>query len=175
MFPGHFNFIMAMLCGGMFVIPAVADMQINMRGTLVVLPCVVNDNSPVEVDFGEISREVLTTANTPYYSQDFTVSMNCAYFQGVPMMTVTASGIHNATEGTIQTSRYDEGLIIFLRKQGGATPVPIGSAIDITDSLSGSDSTRTLTLNAGVGRFLEMDDITPGTFSGTIALQVIYQ
>lgn len=153
-----------------------ADMDINYSGELFVPPCTVNSGNPVSVDFGEIIRENLANADTPYLAQDFPVALTCSdYISGLPQLTLTASAVHDAPSGTIQTSKYSEGLIIYLRQQGGVAPIPIGTPTDVSASMAGEGNAKTLTLNAAVGRYLAQEALMAGPFTATANLLVVYQ
>ncbi|EAA4084738.1 fimbrial protein [Salmonella enterica subsp. salamae] len=154
---------------------AVFAVNVNFKGTLVIPDCTVNNNTPLEVDFDRVEIQTLTAANTAYHAKNFNVSLNCPYTVGVPELTLTSSAIHDAARGVIQTTKYDEGLVIYLRQKDGTTPVPLGTATNVSTSVTGTGNARTLTLNAGLGRVKNMSDLTAGDFTGTVGLQVRYE
>ncbi|EBV2827377.1 fimbrial protein [Salmonella enterica subsp. enterica serovar Adelaide] len=149
--------------------------DVNFKGALVIPDCTVNNNTPLEVDFGRVEIQTLTAANTAYHAKNFNVSLNCPYTLGLPKLTLTSGAIHNAAQGVIQTSKYSEGLVIYLRQSDGVTPVPLGTATNVSTSVTGTGNVRTLTLNAGMGRIKNMSDLTAGDFTGTVGLQIRYE
>ncbi|EIN0011229.1 fimbrial protein [Salmonella enterica] len=153
----------------------VSAVDVNFKGSLVIPDCTVNNNTSLEVNFDDVEIQTLTAGNTPFHVQRFDVALNCPYTVGQPKLTVTSSAIHNAAQGGIQTSKYSEGLVIYLLQKDGTTAVPLGTASNVSTSVTGTGATRTLTLNAGVGRVKEMSDLTAGPFTGTAGLQVRYE
>ncbi|MCZ4677301.1 fimbrial protein [Citrobacter sedlakii] len=166
-------FLAALIAGLLPV--AVPAVDVSFKGSLVIPDCVVNNNAPLEVDFGEVEIQTLSSGNTAFHARDFDVSLNCPYTVGLPMLTLTSATPHDAAGGVIQTSKYDEGLVIYLRQKGGTAPVPLGAATNVSSSVTGSGTSRTLKLNAGLGRIKEMSDLTAGPFTGSAGLQVRYQ
>lgn len=162
------------LITGLFT-QAVYAVDVNFKGALVIPDCTVNNNTPLEVDFGRVEIQTLTAANTAFHARDFNVSLNCPYTLGLPKLTLTSSAIHNAAQGVIQTSMYAQGLVIYLRQKGGTAPVPLGTATNVTTSVTGTGNSRTLTLNAGIGRIREMSELNAGEFTGTVGLQIRYE
>ncbi|ECE5745837.1 hypothetical protein DK749_24945, partial [Salmonella enterica subsp. salamae] len=41
--------------------------NVNFKGILVIPDCTVNNNTPLEVDFGRVEIQTLTAANTAYH------------------------------------------------------------------------------------------------------------
>ncbi|EDQ9959170.1 fimbrial protein [Salmonella enterica] len=152
-----------------------AATTVNFKGNLIIPDCIINNNSPLEVDFGDVEIQTLDGINTPYHARDFNIPMTCPYILGTPRLTLTSSAIHNAQQGIIQTSKYHEGLMIYLRQKGGGTAVPLGTATNVSSSVTGAGTSRTLTLNAGIGRYKEMQLLTPGPFTASASLQVRYE
>ncbi|EAU2710550.1 fimbrial protein [Salmonella enterica] len=153
----------------------VSAVDVNFKGSLVIPDCVVNNNTALTVDFSEVEIQTMTSANTPFHVKSFDVALNCPYTMGLPKLTLTSSAVHNASQGVIQTSKYSEGLVIYLRQKDGTTPVPLGTATNVSTSVTGSGTSRTLRLNAGVGWIKNMSDLTAGPFTGTAGLQVRYE
>ncbi|EFB0088245.1 fimbrial protein [Salmonella enterica] len=167
-------------CGGLVLAvlmsgSVMADTALNFKGNLIIPNCVINNNNPVSVDFGDVEIQTLDVMNTVYHARDFNIPMHCPYTVGTPKLTLTATAIHDAAQGVIQTSKYAEGLVIYLRQKGGNTPVPLGSATAVTSSVTGSGTDRTLTLNAGMGQFKGMQTLKPGPFTASASLQVRYE
>ncbi|HDC1420162.1 TPA: fimbrial protein [Salmonella enterica] len=148
---------------------------INFKGNLIIPDCTINNNSPLEVDFGDVEIQTLDALNTAYHARDFNIPMTCPYILGTPRLTLTSSAVHIAQQGIIQTSKYNEGLVIYLRQKGGNNVIPLGTATNVTNSVTGTGTSKTLTLNAGIGRYKEMQLLTPGPFTASASLQVRYE
>lgn len=166
-------FLAVMLGGVLQVVQAATT--VNFKGNLIIPDCTINNGNPLEVDFGDIEIQTLDAANTVYHARDFSIPMTCPYILGTPRLTLTSSAVHNAQQGIIQTSKYSEGLVIYLRQMGGGTAVPLGTATNVSSSVTGTGTSRTLTLNAGVGRYKDMQQLTPGPFTASASLQVRYE
>lgn len=151
-----------------------ADTGMVFTGNLVVPLCTVNNNTQVTVPFGDVEIQTLVAANTPYHLRDVTIPIACPYTVGTPRLTVTTSSAHNATQGVLQTSKYSEGLVVYLRQKDGTTPLPLAAETTVTSSVTGSGTTRTLTLRAGIGRINSLDMLTPGEFTASSTLQIRY-
>ncbi len=158
-----------------FPVASFADVGISFSGNLIIPQCTINNNTDVIVDFKDVEIQTLTAADTAYYNQPVIIPINCPYTQGTPNLILSSSAVHSAAQGAIQTSKYSEGLVVYIYKQNGTTPVVLGTATDISDSITGTGTARTLTLNAGVGRIDTMDKLTPGNFTASATLQIMYK
>lgn len=167
-----------LLCSILILLSTVAraDITIDFKGNLLIPDCKINNNNPVEVDFGDVEIQTIDTVNIAYHERDFDIPVDCPYTKGVPKLTVTSTTPHNKSQGVIQTSKYNEGLIIFLRSKGGQQPLPLNSKVDITSSISGTiGNVRILTLNAAVGQFKGMQYLTPGPFTASVTVAMLYE
>jgi len=152
-----------------------ADTGMNFKGNLVIPQCTINGNVSVEVDFSDVEIQTLTAKNTAYHIQPLNIPVDCPYTLGSPKITLNSSSVADANKGSIQTSKYSEGLVVYVLKKDGSTAIPLGKASDISDSMSGTGKSKTLLLNAGLGRTGELEALTPGKFSASATLAVIYQ
>lgn len=167
--------VLGLVLAIMFPAISQADTAISFSGNLTIPLCTVNNNAEVKVDFKDIEIQTLVAADKAYSIKEFSVPVNCPYTIGTPSITVNSSAIHNATNGVLQTSKYSEGLVVYMLKKDATTALPIGAASDISQSMTGTGNNRTLTLNAGVGRIGELDTLTAGTFTASATMQVSYQ
>ncbi|WP_434134178.1 fimbrial protein [Enterobacter cloacae] len=166
--------ILAMLMAGASC-PVHAVTPVEFKGNLVLPLCTINNNNPVTVSFDDVDIQAMPVSGSPYNQQDFPVNMFCPYTLGTPMLTVTSASVYNAPGGIINTSKSSEGLVVFLRQKGGGLVLPLGTATDVTSSITGAGTDLTLTLNAALGQMNGMDKLTPGPFTATANLQVQYQ
>jgi type 1 fimbria pilin len=157
-----------LLCGAQLSGVAQAETTINISGNLVVPACEINSNSPVNVTFGNIDMKDMIAINTPYQPREVAIPINCAYTSGAPILTLSGS-VHDAAAGSIQTSKYAEGLIIYIRQADATTPINIGSPVDVTTSVNGGN----LTLNFAVG-IKEAGLLQPGNFTATATMALTY-
>lgn len=167
--------VCSLLAFSMLPLTVAADTGMVFTGNLVIPLCTVNNNTQVTVPFGDVEIQTLTDANIPYHLQEITIPVVCQYNMGMPRLTVTTSAAHDAAKGILQTSKYSEGLVVFLRQKDGTTAMPLGVETGVNTSVTGSGAARTLTLKAGIGRVNTLDKLTPGEFTATSTLQVRYQ
>lgn len=159
-----------------------ADTTVNFTGNLIIPDCTINNGNPLEVDFGEVEIQSLDSTDTPYHEQSFRVPMYCPYTGGTPKLILTGNA-HDATRGVLQTSKYSEGLVIYLRQQDGTAVLlnagAWGAATNISRSVSCNGSAAgnncTLALNAALGRIYEMSRLKAGDFTASAGLQVRYE
>ncbi|EPY3080996.1 fimbrial protein [Shigella sonnei] len=163
------------------LLPAVAtaDVTVTFKGNLTVPDCTINDGNPLMVDFGDVEIQSLESTGVPYHGRNFDVPMSCPFTAGTPGLILTGNA-HDAARGMLQTSKYSEGLVIYLYQKDGRTAVPLNvKATDISPSVSCNGSATgnncTLTLNAALGRIYEMSKLTAGSFSASAGLQVRYE
>lgn len=149
---------------------ASADMAITMTGNLIIPSCVINNNSPLNVVFGNVYTVDFAKVNTAYYPRDVVIPIDCPYSDGTPMITISATSIHSSAEGAIQTSKYSEGLVVYLRQAGGISPITIGTPVDATTSVNA----QALTINTAVG-VTTLNTLTPGSFTATANLYLAYE
>ncbi len=152
-----------------------ADTGMVFTGNLVVPLCTVNNNTQVTVPFGDVEIQTLSAVNTAYQLRDVTIPVVCPYTSGTPRLTVSTTSAHNAAQGVLQTSKYREGLVVYLRQKDGTTALPLGTETAVTSSVTGTGTTRTLTLKAGIGRIKDLETLTPGEFTASSTLQIRYQ
>lgn len=152
-----------------------ADTAMTFKGSLIIPSCTVNNNTEVSVPFNDIEIQTLTAANTAYDIKQIAIPLNCPYVAGTPNITISSSMVHDAAKGILQTSKYSQGLVIYLLQKDATTAIPIGTATDISKSLTISGNAGTLTLNAGVGRIDDLSKLTAGDFTSSATLQVQYQ
>lgn len=163
-----------LLAACLLPLTAGADTGMVFTGNLVVPLCTVNNNTQVTVPFGDVEIQTLAAANTPYQLREVNIPIVCPYTSGTPRLTVTTSSAHNATQGVLKTSKYSEGLVVYLRQKDGTTALPLGTETTVTSSVTGTGTARTLTLKAGIGRINSLDLLTPGEFTASSTLQVRY-
>lgn len=150
------------------------------NGNLVIPDCTVNNNSPIETDFGDIEIQTIAAANTGYHWQSLRIPVDCPYTLGTPKIKLTGNQA-SYYKNSIKTSKYDpEKLVIYFR-QGTAdnrgAMINFGSYQNLaTESVEGSSGTkRTILITAGVGREGGMDLLTPGPFTASANMEVRYE
>lgn len=151
------------------------------KGNLVIPDCTVNNNSPIETDFGDIEIQTIAAANTGYHWQSLRIPVDCPYTLGTPKIKLTGNQSTAVYQNSIKTSKYDpEKLVIYFR-QGTASNrgamIKFGSYQNLaTESVEGSSGTkRTILITAGVGREGGMDLLTPGPFTASANMEVRYE
>ncbi|WP_230354402.1 fimbrial protein [Lelliottia sp. WAP21] len=151
-----------------------AGTPIEITGRLIIPDCKINNGNVVEFNWGDLRIQDFDNSNTVYFARNFDIPLGCPYILGTPKMVVSSAAIHDAQQGVIQTSKYNEGLVIFLRKKDGTEVLPLNVETDPTESLSGSGNDKVLTLNAGIGRLYDMQNLTAGAFTAAAHLQIWY-
>ncbi len=141
-------------------------------GTLTVPNCTVNDGNQITVPFNNIEISSLTAKDQAFHDKDFEIKVNCPAMNGTPKIQVTADS-HSASNGTIKTNKYTEGLVVYLRKADDLKAIALGQKVDISTNFD--TTTSKLKLNAAVGRVKELSDLTPGSFTATSTIEMIYE
>lgn len=171
---------MLMLMLALLPMAATANVTVTFTGNLTVPDCIINSGNPLTVDFQDVEIQTLESTGVPYHGKTFEVPMSCPYTSGTPGLILTGNA-HDALQGVLQTSKYNEGLVIYLYQKDGRTAVPLNSAksTDISRSVncngSATGNNCILTLNAALGRIYEMSKLTAGNFSASAGLQVRYE
>ncbi|HBH5027530.1 TPA: fimbrial protein [Escherichia coli] len=166
-----------MLFAALFASASVqATDNLQFRGNLVIPNCTVNNGNPIETDWGSVEIQTLGNPNTPSHEKELNIAVNCPYALGTPKMKVTGAA-HTATgERGLQTSKYDEGLLIYLRTKAARSWISYNAEQDIpVDSISGSGTDKTLTMYASLGYYKTMENLKPGPFTAGATLEMRYE
>ncbi|HAI8717845.1 fimbrial protein [Escherichia marmotae] len=145
--------------------------NLQFRGNLVIPNCTVNNNMPFVVDWGDVEIQTFQVADEGYHKKEVSIPLHCPYFLKTPKLMMTGS--KGKASNYIQTSKYNEGLIISAWHKTGK--VNLGEEIDATGSISGSGVDKELYLLFALGREKNMEDLTPGEFTAGANLQVRYE
>jgi len=150
--------------------------NLQFRGNLVIPNCTVNDGNPIETDWGSVEIQTLGNQNTPSHEKELNISVKCPYALGTPKMKVTGAAHATAGERGLQTSKYDEGLLIYLRTKAANSWISYNAEQDIPiDSVIGSGVDKTLTMYASLGYYKKMEDLKPGPFTAGATLEMRYE
>lgn len=150
--------------------------NLQFRGNLVIPNCTVNNGNPIETDWGSVEIQMLGNPNTPSHEKELNISVNCPYALGTPKMKVTGAAHTTSGERGLQTSKYDEGLLIYLRTKAARSWISYNAEQDIpVDSISGSGTDKTLTMYASLGYYKTMEDLKPGPFTAGATLEMRYE
>ncbi|EFH6733254.1 fimbrial protein [Escherichia coli] len=166
-----------MLLAALFsAVSAQAADNLQFRGNLVIPNCTVNNGNPIETDWGSVEIQTLGNPNTPSHEKELNISVNCPYALGTPKMKVTGAAHTTSGEQGLQTSKYDEGLLIYLRTKAARSWISYNAEQDIpVDSISGSGTDKTLTMYASLGYYKTMEDLKPGPFTAGATLEMRYE
>lgn len=162
-----------MLFAALFTSASVqAEDNLLFKGYLVIPNCTVNSGKPVETNWGNVEIQTLGQRNTSSHEKELKISVKCPYALGTPKMKVTgASG-----NGGLKTSKYDEGLLIYLRTKSAGSWISFDSEKNIpADSISGMGEDKTLTMYASLGYYKAMEDLKPGPFTAGATLEMRYE
>ncbi|TDN49464.1 minor pilin subunit PapF [Buttiauxella sp. JUb87] len=157
------------------------DVQINITGEITIPPCVVNNGTPVNIDFGTIDA---TTVNGTTHSKTHAVPVTCTYYStNVAKVKVTGNAMSTTlgTDNVLVTTGPNAGHLGVALYQGPAVDAskPLllngnGAGFDITDTGwtgNASSSQFIFTLvpyKEGVAQLLG------GTFTATATLGITY-
>lgn len=150
--------------------------NLQFKGNLVIPNCTVNNGNPVETDWGGVEIQTLGNPNTPSHEKELSISVKCPYALGTPKMKITGATHTTAGEGGLKTSKYDEGLLIYLRTKTAGSWVSYNTEQNIpADSISGNGADKTLTMYASLGYYKKMEDLKPGPFTAGATLEMRYE
>ncbi|WP_105624821.1 MULTISPECIES: fimbrial protein [Cronobacter] len=157
-------------------ISAQATDNLQFRGNLVIPSCTINNGSPIETDWGRVEIQTLGSPNTPSHEKQLSIPVKCPYSLGTPKMKVTGAA-HTATEPKgLQTSKYNEGLLIYLRTKNAGSWITYNTEQNIpANSISGTGVDKTLTMHASLGYYKRMEDLKPGPFTAGATLEMRYE
>lgn len=149
--------------------------NLQFSGNLIIPDCTVNDGNPIKTEWKDVEIQTLGTASTPSHEQELRIPVKCPYSLGTPKMTL--KGEFTSVEGKqgLQTSKRDEGLLIFLRTKTPDSWIT-GETMQIQDgSITGDGADKILTMYAALGYSGKMEYLTPGPFSAGATLEMRYE
>ncbi len=151
--------------------------NLKFSGTLTIPNCTINNGTDISVKWDNVEIQTFTAKDTPYHEKNLDISLQCPYDKGTPKMKITASTCNSGGKSCIQTTKYNEGLVIYLRTKTSDSWVNYGNYNNISaDSISGSSGQgKHLTMYASLGRIKEMQDLKPGPFTAGATLEVRYE
>lgn len=162
-----------MLFAALFTSASVqAEDNLLFKGHLVIPNCTVNSGKPIETNWGYVEIHTLGQRNTSSHEKELKISVKCPYAFGAPKMKVTGA----SENGGLKTSKYDEGLLIYLRTKSAGSWISFNSEKNIpADSISGMGEDKTLTMYASLGYYKAMVDLKPGPFTAGATLEMRYE
>ncbi|GCP46338.1 fimbrial protein PapE [Escherichia coli] len=167
-----------MLFAALFMSAAVqAADNLQFRGNLIIPNCTVNDNNIVQIDWGDVEIQTFTGAHMAYHIKQVPIKLECPYYYNTPKLTLTgAKG--GDYKNYLQTSKYDEGLIISVRQGAWSNNniVALGEKINIVeDAITGTGKDKSLNLGFALARTKNIEDLKPGSFTASANLEVRYE
>ncbi|EIE3257546.1 fimbrial protein [Escherichia coli] len=151
--------------------------NLSFKGTLIIPNCTINNNKTIEVDWKNVEIQSFEQKNTGYHEKAVKIPLECPYYWKTPKVKLTSAGMHTVSgEQGIKTSKYSEGLLVYLKSgKTGKWMNTVNTFYDIpSDSITGSDTKKTLTLYAYLGRYKEITDLTPGGWDASAGMEVRY-
>ncbi|EIM7318259.1 type 1 fimbrial protein [Escherichia coli] len=150
--------------------------NLQFRGNLVIPDCKINGGKEILTDWRDVEIQTLGSPNTPSHEKELSISVECPYFLGTPKMKIVANAFIDPGRSGIKTSKYDEGLLVYLRTKTPGSWVAYNAEQNIpVDSISGSGANKTLTMYASLGYFKTMEDLKPGPFTAGATLEMRYE
>ncbi|HHW0957910.1 TPA: fimbrial protein [Escherichia coli] len=150
--------------------------NLQFRGNLIIPSCTINNDNPIETDWGKVEIQMLGNPNTPSHEKQLSIPVKCPYSIGTPKMKVTGAAHTASVPEGLQTSKYNEGLLIYLRIKNVGNFISYNTEQNIhADRISGSGIDKTLTMYASLGYYKRMEDLKPGPFTATASLTLRYE
>ncbi|HFP5150972.1 TPA: fimbrial protein [Escherichia coli] len=150
--------------------------NLQFSGNLIIPDCTVNDGNPIKTEWKDVEIQTLGTASAPSHEKELRISVKCPYFLGTPKMAIKGNAVDVAGKQGLQTTKYNEGLLVFLRTKTAGSWISYNSRQNIPDdSISGAGTDKILTMYAALGYSGEMEDLTPGPFSAGATLEMRYE
>lgn len=151
--------------------------NLQFRGNLIIPNCTVNDNNIVQIDWGDVEIQNFSNPYMSYYVKQESIKLECPYYYNTPKLTLTGAKEGNY-KNYLQTSKYDEGLIISVRQGawGNNNIVALGKKINIVeDAITGTGKDKSLNLGFALERIKNIEDLKPGAFTASANLEVRYE
>lgn len=150
------------------------DIPINITGTIVIPPCQINNNNPVDVDFGNIrvseldTKEHIKVVSFPIY---------CPYHQGEAYVKIT--GQRMTGKDNVLATNIDELGIELYQGEGTGNYLILGNGnsgygYKVTNALSEKNVERTtFTFTAKIYKAQGVT-INSGEFSASALINIVY-
>ncbi|MED8728345.1 fimbrial protein [Escherichia marmotae] len=167
-----------MLLAALFsAVSAQAADNLQFRGNLVIPNCTINNNQPVEIDWGDVEiQEIKHAGINPKLHKSKDIDIVCPYGYGKPRMKISGvSGQFN--NDTLATSKIDEGLIIILG-YGDSFDVRKKITLNTEQEVEGfslSSGRGVVRLQASLMNTKPIENLTPGEFTAGAAMEFRYQ
>lgn len=153
-----------------------AEDNLRFKGNLIIPNCTINNGNPVETDWGNVEIQTLGNPNTTSHEKELSISVKCPYALGTPKMKLSGSVYTTAGKTGLQTSKYEEGLLIYLRTKNASGWVSYNTEQNIpASSISGDGIDKTLIMYASLGYYKRMEDLKPGPFTAGATLEMKYE
>ncbi|WP_340505420.1 fimbrial protein [Escherichia coli] len=144
------------------------DVPIRIYGAIIIPPCEINSEEPVNVDFGNIQEEKI---NSHTYDKKIIVPVWCPYHQGDASLTITATSI---IESADIVATDIEGLGILLYEEGNNKPLLLNNSATISTGLRGKGKEYSdFTFIASLYKYGK-NKLKKGVFRATIMIDIHY-
>lgn len=142
------------------------------RGNLIIPSCKLKHD--IQVDWGDIEIQSLKEKNTSYHPKEVRIDLTCPYFYKTPKLKVIADRVEN--RAGIKTSKYNEGLVVFLSTKTGEEWINTNEYFNIPEQdITGEAEDKVVHLYAWLGRYNEITDLTPGEWNAIASMEVRYE
>lgn len=158
------------------------DVPVKITGTIFIPPCTINNGNKIEIDFGKISLQKVDGNN---FYQSKTLSVNCAYYQGIPYVKISGVQLPGAGENILQTNASGVNALrlgIALYQGSGVSDsnkLMIGGGsknygFPITRGLTDQGAANSQFTFTAVPYKHGGDDLSAGEFKATASISIIY-
>ncbi|ELU0592774.1 fimbrial protein [Escherichia coli] len=150
--------------------------NLSFKGNLIIPNCTINYGSQIETDWGDVEIQTLKRPHTPTHEKELNIPVTCPYSLGTPKMKISGAAHIVAGQSGLKTSKYDEGLLIYMRTKAAGSWVSYNAEKNIpADSISGSGSNKILTMYVSLGFYKTMEELKPGPFTAGATLEIRYE
>lgn len=151
------------------------DIDVNIRGEINIPPCTVNQNNPLDIDFGTLAAHRINGTN---YAQQAVLNISCSYFSGTPYVKFSGSALSGDQSNVLQTDADSLGIALYLGEhvdsQHKITLNPTGLGQQVTAGLNiYNSSIGQLTVTAVPYRYGSRQ-VVPGVFNASAMISFIY-
>ncbi|ELG5397438.1 fimbrial protein [Salmonella enterica] len=172
---------MPQMLGGLILLVSgwafAVDVPVNIKGEIVIPPCLVNNGQNIEIDFKEIPVSAVTNKQ---YNKKTDIPVTCAYYQGVPYIKVTGAQLTGAGAHVLRTNIGNFGIALY-QGDGVGTPLVLGNGTSNGREYIGFPVTRGLAgTSSGIFTFTAAPykagstELAAGVFSATANMSITY-
>lgn len=141
-----------------------ANVNVSITGTVQIPTCTINGGKTIEVNFGNLPVDSLSSG---LYPQTRQVSVYCPYSDSIPFVRITGSALSGAPQNNVLASTVSNFGIALYQGSDQSKPMLLGNGITIEGKGMGYVLTQGFTEN-GNGNAVLTFTAVPWAASGTV-------